>query len=64
MSLHQKDLDETKSAIIVHLHLNKIPIGEPGAPVIAWGLCIIALVSAVLAFLELRFGWALAWSLG
>lgn len=59
MALHQNDLDEPKRGLVLNFRLNEIPIGEPGSPVLAWGLCIIALASAVLAFLELRFGWGL-----
>jgi hypothetical protein len=47
-----------KTGIVLSFHMGErkpdIPIGKPGAPLLAWGLCIIAALSAVSAYLALR----------
>jgi hypothetical protein len=56
MALHQNDLDVPKRGLVLNFRLNEIPIGEPGSPVLAWGLCVVALASAILSFSGLRWG--------
>jgi hypothetical protein len=47
-----------KTGIVLSFHMGErkpdIPIGKPGAPLIAWGLCIIAALSAASTYLALR----------
>jgi hypothetical protein len=49
--------EDTKTKLVFVLNPREatIPIGVPGAPVLAWGLCVGALSSAALTFLAIRF---------
>jgi hypothetical protein len=47
-----------KTGIVLSFHMGErkpdIPIGKPGAPFIAWGLCFLAALSALSTYLALR----------
>ena len=46
---------ETNVALVINPRENAFPIGKPGSPVLAWGLCILAVASSVTTFLAFLY---------